>query len=127
MTTPPKDAPVTGRRLSMTGSALAAYLYGRLPGTEWEVRIGAVEDDVRAEAATAARSYEIDVDNDDFRDEHERAMRDHILDDKHPPEHRCDDLCSDAIVTRLAARLRSEQGERTPRVLADHYPKIDAT
>lgn len=41
------------------------------------------------------------LDGDDFRDEHERAMRDHIL----AREHVCDDLCSDDIVTRLVAAL----------------------
>jgi hypothetical protein len=50
------------------------------------------------EAATPAP---LDVTGDDFRDRHERAMRDHIL--ARNPEHCCDDLCSDEIITRLAA------------------------
>ena len=44
----------------------------------------------------------LDVTSDDFRDRHERAMRDHIL--ACDPEHCCDDLCSDEIITRLAGQ-----------------------
>lgn len=39
------------------------------------------------------------ADEEDFRDQHERAMRDHILET--PTAHVCDDLCSDHIVNRL--------------------------
>jgi len=60
--------------------------------------------------------------DDEFRDAHEAAMQDHILDKRdgwphrrlYPPLNRdgitmeidgCDDLCSDDIVDRLATRL----------------------
>ena len=51
-------------------------------------------------ATLAATPAPLDVLGDDFRDRHERAMRDHIL--ACNPEHYCDDLCSDEIITRLA-------------------------
>ena len=50
----------------------------------------------------AATPAPLDVTSDDFRDRHERAMRDHIL--ACNPEHCCDDLCSDEIITRLAGQ-----------------------
>src|SRR5262245_56689754 len=61
----------------------------------------------RLNAATLDATPALDVDNDDFRDDHERAMRDHIL----AREHACDDLCSDDIVTRLAARFARGDAE----------------
>lgn len=54
--------------------------------------------DIRDEVAAA-------LDSDDFRDRHERAMRDHILGAVDlGVEHRCDDLCSDAILSRLLGK-----------------------
>jgi hypothetical protein len=53
------------------------------------------------EHGIAATPAPLDVTGDDFRDLHERAMRDHIL--ACNPEHCCDDLCSDEIITRLVA------------------------
>lgn len=47
------------------------------------------------------------LDSDDFRDDHERAMRDHILGAPAPgwPDtHICDDLCSSSIIDRLLGR-----------------------
>jgi len=52
------------------------------------------------DATLAATPAPLDVLGDDFRDRHERAMRDHIL--ACNPEHYCDDLCSGEIITRLA-------------------------
>lgn len=55
------------------------------------------------------------LDTDDFRDDHERAMRDHLLDGPGKDEsHICDDLCSDDIVTRLLTRLFRPSDERVP-------------
>lgn len=70
----------------------------------------------------------LDVTSDAFRDALSSAMQDHICDDRtgwpHPRGNvldptaaaemldGCDDLCADDIADRLAARLRSPEGDR---------------
>jgi hypothetical protein len=91
-----------------------------------------LDDLERAEAAAPASSAGLDglraaLDSDDFRDAHERAIRDHLLaplpegwphlrsggmpGDGPQDQHGCDDLCSDAILDRLRAALATSTEE----------------
>jgi hypothetical protein len=110
MTTPPKDAPVTeaGRRLLRTLS-VDDYTLRRAAEAILAIEV---------EAATAARSDEIDVET--LADELSRRVKAYrSFDDSF-------DVVRDSdrhAARQIAARLRSEQGERTPRVDSE----IDAT
>ena len=74
-------------------------------------------DPIRARLAADDEAAE------EFRDAHERAMRDHLLGG--PETHICDDLCSDAILDRLIGRAPSDEYPPKPYLDAE-YQRIAA-